>query len=121
MANPQANGGMIRVISGYVLVHLGLILLFFLPGGLIWNRLDPWILGWPFSAFATALLLPLLIFINVLALVRKCWRHDLALMAQLQAGRSIVEAEIRALESDEPGVAPTGPDASDTGASAARQ
>ena len=90
MANFRANGGLDR--RG-ILIHVVLVLVFFLPGGLIWNRMDPWILGLPFSVFMVAVLLPLLIFLNVVWIVARMWRQDLALMEQLRAGRSIVEAE----------------------------
>ena len=93
MNDRSMDGGTTRHMARHALVQAVLILLLFLPGGLVWNRVDPWVLGWPFSTFVTAVLLPLLIFANVVAYVRGCWRADAALMAQLQAGRNVVEAE----------------------------
>jgi hypothetical protein len=93
MNDRSMDGGTTRHMARHALIQAVLILLLFLPGGLVWNRVDPWVLGWPFSTFVTAVLLPLLIFANVVAYVRGCWRADAALMAQLQAGRNVVEAE----------------------------
>lgn len=46
-------------------------------GGLLWNRVDPEVLGFPFSVFVVAVLLPALIFLNAAAYVRSFWREDM--------------------------------------------
>jgi hypothetical protein len=93
MADRALNGGTTSHMARHALIQVVLILVLFLPGGLVWNRVEPWVLGWPFSTFVTAVVLPLLIFANVVAYVRGCWRADADLMAQLRAGRSVVEAD----------------------------
>jgi hypothetical protein len=94
IANSRVAAGRIpqRLITR-ALVHVALTLAFLLPGGLVWNRLDPWILGLPFSVFVEALLLPLLIFANAVLCVVQFWQQDLALMEQLRRGKSLLEAE----------------------------
>ena len=63
-----------------LLIHLGiqvvLILLYFLPGGLIWNRVEPVVFGLPFAVLVTALLLPLLFWLNMLLYVVGHWAED---------------------------------------------
>lgn len=60
----------------HVTVHVILMLLYFLPGGLIWNRVEPLIVGVPFGVFVTALLLPALMVGNMLACVLGHWAED---------------------------------------------
>jgi hypothetical protein len=85
----RAAPGLARVVW----THVVLVLAFFWPGGLLWNRVEPSVLGLPFSVFAEAILLPLLIFLNTAVYVARRWRRDAALMAELRAGKAITDAE----------------------------
>ena len=73
----------------HALIHVFLILCFFLPGGLLWNRVEPHLAGLPFSVFVETLLLPFLIALNLLALFWAFWRHDQSTMRQLRQGADI--------------------------------
>jgi hypothetical protein len=46
--------------KGYVATIIALILFSFLPGGLLINRMDPWVLGFPFYAFIIYILVPII-------------------------------------------------------------
>jgi hypothetical protein len=46
--------------KGYVAIIIALILFSFLPGGLLINRMDPWVLGFPFYVFIIYILVPLI-------------------------------------------------------------
>ena len=83
----------VRGVARVAWVHVVLVLAFFWPGGLVWNRVEPWVLGLPFSVFAVTLLLPFLIFVNMAVYVARRWRRDATLMAQLRAGKAITDAE----------------------------
>ena len=74
-----------RRLIRHALIHLFLCLCFLLPGGLLWNRVDPHLAGLPFSVFVTTLMLPFLIALNLLALLWACWRHDQSFMKQPDA------------------------------------
>jgi hypothetical protein len=60
----------------HALIHVVLLLIYFLPGGLIWNRDDVSIFGLPLSVFMWWIFLPVLIFINAALYVRRFWAQD---------------------------------------------
>lgn len=105
MAAVAASGLGPRLVS-HAVVHVVLVLAYFLPGGLGWNRIEPWVLGLPFSAFVEMLLLPALIVINIAVLVRGFWETDRSVTTAVRHGASIVEAE----ENIQPGSVRTGDD-----------
>ena len=78
-----------RRLIRHALIHVFLSLCFLLPGGLLWNRVEPHVAGLPFSVFIEALMLPFLIALNLLGLLWACWRHDQSLMRQLGQGADI--------------------------------
>ena len=71
-----------RIIR-HALIHIFLCLCFLLPGGLLWNRVDPHVAGLPFSVFIETLILPFLIALNLAGLLWACWKHDQSFMRQL--------------------------------------
>ncbi len=72
-----------RRLIRHALIHIFLTLCFFLPGGWLWNRVDPHLAGLPFSVFVETLLLPLFIALNFLVLLWACWQDDQSHMQQL--------------------------------------
>jgi len=78
-----------RRLIRHALIHVFLSLCFFLPGGLLWNRLEPHVAGLPFSVFIEVLMLPFLIALNLLGLLWACWGHDQSLMRHLGQGGDI--------------------------------
>ena len=83
-----------RRLIRHALIHVFLCLCFLLPGGLLWNRVEPHLAGLPFSVFVETLMLPFLIALNLLGLLWACWHHDQSLMKQLDQGADItIETE----------------------------
>ncbi len=83
-----------RRLIRHALIHVFLCLCFLLPGGLLWNRVEPHLAGLPFSVFVETLMLPFLIALNLLGLLWACWHHDQSLMKQLGEGADItIETE----------------------------
>ncbi len=83
-----------RRLIRHALIHVFLCLCFLLPGGLLWNRVEPHLAGLPFSVFVETLMLPFLIALNLLCLLWACWHHDQSLMKQLGEGADItIETE----------------------------
>ncbi len=76
----------------HALIHVFLTLCFLLPGGLLWNRVEPHLAGLPFSVFVETLLLPFLIALNLVGLFWAFWRHDQSTMRQLRQGNAITGA-----------------------------
>jgi hypothetical protein len=76
MEMAQASGRLPAKLVRHVSIHVVLMFAYFLPGGLLWNRVDPEVLGLPFSVFVEAVLLPALIFLNAAAFVRSFWQED---------------------------------------------
>lgn len=66
-------GGRLRLHLG---IQIVLVLLYFLPGGLLWNRVEPLVLGLPFSVFVTAVALPVLFVLNMVFYVVGHWGED---------------------------------------------
>lgn len=60
----------------YAVVHVILAAMFLL-GVPLWNRVNPRIVGLPFSVFVTALLLPALFVVNMVQYVRSHWAEDM--------------------------------------------
>jgi hypothetical protein len=84
-----------RRLIRHALIHIFFCLCFLLPGGLLWNRVEPHLAGLPFSVFVTTLMLPFLIALNALACLLSCWHHDQSLMKQLAQGANVMsESEI---------------------------
>jgi len=71
-----------RRLIRHALIHVFLTLCFFLPGGLLWNRVDPHLMGLPFSVFVETFLLPFFIALNLLGLLWACWQDDQSHMQQ---------------------------------------
>ncbi|MEX0715190.1 MAG: hypothetical protein WD066_01315 [Planctomycetaceae bacterium] len=65
-----------RSLFVHVAIQIGLLLLYFLPGGLLWNRVEPLVFHLPFGVFATTLLLPALIVANMALYVIGHWADD---------------------------------------------
>ncbi|MEM3590211.1 MAG: hypothetical protein QXN33_04375, partial [Candidatus Bathyarchaeia archaeon] len=65
---PKKESGMKKetLRKGYVILIIALILISFLPGGLLINVMDPWLFGFPFYVFVIYILVPL---ITILATV----------------------------------------------------
>jgi hypothetical protein len=72
----EEKGGLPLGLVRHALIHVALLLIYFLPGGLIWNREDVSIFGLPLSIFMWWILLPILIFINAALFVREFWAQD---------------------------------------------
>ncbi len=68
-----------RRLIRHALIHIFLCLCFLLPGGLLWNRVEPHLAGLPF-----------LIALNALACLLSCWQHDQSLMKQLAQGANVM-------------------------------
>ncbi len=84
-----------RRLIRHALIHIFLCLGFLLPGGLLWNRVEPHLAGLPFSVFVETLMFPFLIALNALACLLSCWHHDQSLMKQLGQGANVMsESEI---------------------------
>lgn len=79
-----------RRLIRHALIHIFLCLCFLLPGGLLWNRVEPHLAGLPFSVFVETLMVPFLIALNALALLWSCWHHDQSLMKQLAQGADVM-------------------------------
>ncbi len=79
-----------RRLIRHALIHIFLCLCFLLPGGLLWNRVEPHLAGLPFSVFVETSMLPFLIALNVLACLLSCWQHDQSLMKQLAQGANVM-------------------------------
>ena len=79
-------------------IHVVLILLYFLPGGLAWNRLDPSVAGLPFSVFMWWVLLPLLIIVNMILYVRGHWAQDKLVSSEVRRGVTAQAASAAAEE-----------------------
>lgn len=62
--------GQARLIVRHLIIGLILFLLWTWPGGLIWNRIEPRILGLPFSAFWVGILMPIAMLINAITYYR---------------------------------------------------
>ena len=73
----------------HALIHVFLTLCFFLPGGLLWNRVSPHIAGFPLSVFVETLALPFLIAVNLLLFFLACLKDDQSLMSRLDRGERI--------------------------------
>ena len=82
-----------RRLIRHALIHVFLSLCFLLPGGLLWNRVDPHLAGLPFSVFIEALVIPFLIALNLAGLLWACWRHDQGLMRRLGEGADIASEQ----------------------------
>ncbi len=78
-----------RRLIRHALIHVFLCLCFLLPGGLLWNRVEPHLAGLPFSVFVETLMLPFLIALNAVGCLWACWHHDQSLMKQLGQGADI--------------------------------
>ena len=84
-----------RRLIRHALIHIFLCLCFLLPGGLLWNRVEPHLAGLPFSVFVETLMFPFLIALNALVYLLSCWHHDQSLMKQLAQGANVMsESEI---------------------------
>ncbi len=79
-----------RRLIRHALIHIFLCLCFLLPGGLLWNRVEPHLAGLPFSVFVATLMLPFLTALNALACLLSCWQHDQSLMKQLAQGANVM-------------------------------
>ena len=79
-----------RRLIRHALIHVFLCLCFLLPGGLLWNRLEPHLAGLPFSVFVETLMFPFLIALNAFALLWSCWHHDQSLMKHLGQGADVM-------------------------------
>ncbi len=83
-----------RRLIRHALIHVFLCLCFLLPGGLLWNRVEPHLAGLPFSVFVETLMLPFLIALNAVGCLWACWHHDQALMKHLGEGADVtIESE----------------------------
>ncbi|MEX0702492.1 MAG: hypothetical protein WD069_10400 [Planctomycetales bacterium] len=60
----------------HLAVHCVLVLLYFLPGGLVWNRVAPLVFHLPFGVFVTAVFLPAAIVANMALYVIGHWAED---------------------------------------------
>jgi hypothetical protein len=79
-------------------IHVVLVLLYFLPGGLIWNRIEPLIFGLPFGIFMWWILLPALVIINMALFVRGHWAQDKLVTSEVRRGVTVHAAEVGADE-----------------------
>ncbi len=79
-----------RRLIRHALIHIFLCLCFLLPGGLVWNRVEPHLAGLPFSVFVETLMLPFLIALNAFAFLWSCWDHDQSLMKHLGQGADVM-------------------------------
>lgn len=82
-----------RSLRNHVAIHCLLMLLYFLPGGLLWNHVDPLVFGVPFGMIVTAAVLPLLIAVNMLVYVRSHWIDDGRVSAEPKRDATEREAE----------------------------
>lgn len=71
-----APHSMPRRLRVHLAIHVLLLLVYFVPGGLIWNRLEPSVFGVPFGVFMWWIALPTLMILNVVMYVRGFWAQD---------------------------------------------
>ena len=95
MSAPTSRGPGPRHLL-HVGVHCVLVLLYFLPGGFVWNRVEPVLFGLPFGVLVTMVVLPVLIVANMVSYVAAHWRADRLVSSEVRRGVPVRRAERKA-------------------------